>query len=110
MKARSDNPQRCPFDLFTPGWVRIVVEAPEQCRTGCHFDDAVQSEADQRHGPGDCPGDDGDETFDTVVADSEVFEPLAPANKVVPDWAENRHTAIISPPDEGRDIRSRTSN
>ena len=65
-------------------WFEIVVEPPEQCRPGGHFDDAVQSEADQRNGPGDCPGDDGDQTFEAVVCNREVFEPLAPANKVVP--------------------------
>jgi hypothetical protein len=67
--------------LFTPGVVKIVVKPPEQCRTGCHFNQAVQPEADQRDGPGDDSGDNRHQPFETVVADGEVFEPLAPANQ-----------------------------
>ena len=66
---------------FTPGVVKIVMEPPEQRRPGGHFDEAVQPETDQRDGPGDYPGDNGDQPFKTVVGDGEVFEPLAPANQ-----------------------------
>ena len=45
-EAPADELQRGPLYLFTPGWVRIVMQAPEQRRPGSHFDDAVQSEAD----------------------------------------------------------------
>jgi len=37
----------------------------------------VQAEADERDGPGNQSGGGGDETFDAVVGDGEVFEPLA---------------------------------
>src|SRR5579883_566826 len=45
------------------------------------------------------------QALDAVVADGEVFELTAPANKVVSGWTCNRHTAIIlarrsvTPPD-----------
>ncbi len=53
-----------PLHLFTPGSVQVVMEPPEQRRTGRHFDDAVQAEADQGYGTGDQPGDDGNQTFE----------------------------------------------
>jgi len=37
----------------TPGWIQIVMEPPEQSGPGCHFDQAVQAEANEGHGPGD---------------------------------------------------------
>ena len=59
------------------------MEPPEQCRPGRDFDQAVQAEADQGDGPGDQPGDDGDQTFGAVVGDGEVFELTTPANKML---------------------------
>ena len=95
-EAPADDSQRDPFNLFTAGMVEIVVEPPQQRRPGGHFDQAVQAEADQRNGPGDQPGDDGDQTFGAVVGDGEVFEPLAPANKPLPILsAGRRHWSII---------------
>ena len=92
MKHQPDDSQRGPFHLFTPGVVKIVVQPPKQRRPGSHFDQAVQAEADQGDRPGDNSGDDGDQTFGAVVGDGEVFEPLAPANKVMPIlFAGRRH-------------------
>ena len=60
-EAQAHDSQGGPLHPFTPGVVKIVVEPPEQCRPECHFDDAVQSEADQGDGPDDCPGDNRDQ-------------------------------------------------
>ena len=68
-EAPADDSQRGPLNLFTPGMVQIVVKPPEQRRPGRHFDQAVQAEADQRDGPGDQSGDDGNQTFGAVVGD-----------------------------------------
>ena len=38
---------------------------------------------DSGDGPGNCPGDYRDQPFETVVGDGEIFELLAPANKVL---------------------------
>src|ERR1035437_1524150 len=76
--------------------VQIVVEPPEQCRPGCHFDEAVQSETDQGDGPGYCPGANRDQPFESVVDDGEVFEPLAAANQFTAVWCGGgRHDSII---------------
>ena len=95
-EAPAHDSQRGPLHLFTPGMVQIVVEPPEQRRPGGHFDEAVQSEADQGDGPGDCPGDNRDQPFKTVVGDGEVFEPLAPANQFTAVWrGRGCHRSII---------------
>ena len=85
------------FNLFTPGLIQIMVESPQQCCPGPYLDGAVKSEAHQRNRPGDQSGDDGDETFEAVVADCEVFESLSPANEVSAILIDcSRHTTIIS--------------
>ena len=94
-EASAHDSYRGPLNLFTPGWVQIVMEPPEQCRPGGHFDDAVQSEANQGDGPGDCPGDDGNQPFKAVVANGEVFEPLAPANQFTAVWCDRGYHASI---------------
>ena len=95
-EAPAHDPQRLPLHRLTPGMVKIVVKSPEQCRPGGHFNEAVQSEPDERHGPGDCPGNDGNQPFDAVVGDGEVFEPLAPANQLSAAWRDRGcHHSII---------------
>ena len=64
------------------------MEPPEHSRPGCHFNHAVQAKTDERDGPLDQFGDDGDETFDAVVGDGEVFEPLAPSNQFTAVWRD----------------------
>ena len=82
-EAPADDSQRRPLDPFTPGSVEIVMESPEHRRPGRYFDQAVQAEADQRNGTGDQSGDDGDERFEAVPGDGEVFEALALANEIL---------------------------
>ncbi len=95
-KTRTHNSQGGSLDLFMPGVVKIVVEPPKQRRTGCHFDDAVQAKANERDRTSDQPGDDGDQTFGAVVGDGEVFEALAPANKILAILSAGcRHCFII---------------
>src|SRR5438128_1703407 len=56
----------------------IMMKPPEQRRPGGDFDDAVETEANERYGPGDQSGDDGDQAFETVVGNGEIFQ-SAPA-------------------------------
>ena len=65
-EAPAHDSQRGPLNLFTSGVAKIVVEPPEKRRPGRHFDEAVQTEADQGDEPGDQPGDNRDESFDGV--------------------------------------------
>jgi hypothetical protein len=90
-KARSDDSQGGPLNLLTPGCVQIVVEPPQQRSPGRDFDEAVEAEADQGNGTGDDSGENRDQPFETVVAGGEVFEFLAPTNKIVPSWNDSIH-------------------
>jgi hypothetical protein len=92
-----DGADGYPDTPVLPGVVQIVLEWPEQRRPGRDFDQAVQAEADQGNGPGDQPGDDGDQTFGAVVGDGEVFELTAPANKSLPILGVGCHHSSIIP-------------
>jgi hypothetical protein len=54
------NPHCNAFDVFTPVRIQVMMETPEQSCSGRDFDQAVQSESDQRDGPGYQPGDNRD--------------------------------------------------
>jgi hypothetical protein len=79
--------------------VKIVVEPPQQSRPGGHFNHAVQAETDERDGPGDQSGDDGNQTFGAVVDDGEVFEPLAPAYQFTAVRRDRDCHRFIIPPE-----------
>jgi hypothetical protein len=51
-------PQGDPLDCFAPRFVPVMVKPPEQRHPGCHFDNAVETEANERYRPGDQSGDD----------------------------------------------------
>ena len=55
------------------------MESPQECRSRRYFDQAIQTESDQRHGPGDHPSHDGGHSFEAVVTNGEVFQPPAAA-------------------------------
>jgi hypothetical protein len=75
------------------------VELPKQRRPRSHFNQAVQAEPDERDGSGDDSSDDGNQTFGAVVGDGEIFELLAPANKVSTILSAcSRHSSIIPEP------------
>jgi hypothetical protein len=91
--------------------VKIVVEPPQQSRPGGHFNHAVQAETDERDGPGDQSGDDGNQTFGAVVDDGEVFELTAPANKVVTGGGAGRYYPPPFQPNlKGSSVRFRHYN
>ena len=79
-EAPAHNPHCNAFNVFTPGRIQVMMEAPEQSCPGRDFDQAVQTKANQRDGPGDDSSYDGNQTFGAVVGDGEVLKPLAPAN------------------------------
>ena len=68
-EAHSDDPQRFPLNVFTPGWNKIVVKPPEQSDSRRDLDQAVQAETDERDGSGDDPGHNGDQRFEAIPDD-----------------------------------------
>ena len=55
--------------------------AAREARNQRRSDDAVEPEADEGDAPGGNPGDDGDDPFQGVVADGEIFQPHAAAQE-----------------------------
>jgi hypothetical protein len=53
------------------------LQPPEQCRPRCDLDNAIEAEPDQGYAPGNETGDDGDQPFEAVVGDGEIFKPAA---------------------------------
>src|SRR5207244_1581902 len=82
-EATSHDPQRDPLDRFTPGFVQIVMEPPKQGHPGRNLDQAVKAEADQGNGTGKESGNERNQSFSTVVGDSEVLQGAATLDKSV---------------------------
>ena len=91
-EAPSNNSQRDPLDRFTSGFIQIMVQPPEQSQARCDFNDAVQAEADERHGPGNQSGDEGNETFGAVVGDGKVLQIASTLDKLATVDCEDRHS------------------
>ena len=67
------------------------MEPPQESRPGCNLNRTVHAEGQERHRSGDQPGHNRDHTFEAVIADGEVFEPLASANKIRTNQANAIH-------------------
>jgi hypothetical protein len=53
------------------------LQPPEQRRPRCDLDNAIEAEPDQSYASGNKTGDDGDQPFEAVVGDGEIFKPAA---------------------------------
>src|SRR5579862_9748319 len=59
---------------FPAAHIGINGHAPQQGRSGSDFDEAVQAKTEQRNAAGQGSGGDGDQPFQQVPDDGEVFE------------------------------------
>jgi hypothetical protein len=61
------------------GWVEM--HSPKNSGSRCDFDEAVESETDQRNTSGNRARNDGDNSFEAIPNDGEILKALTSANK-----------------------------
>ena len=83
-KAAPDDPQGAPFEIFTAMRVRVHRHAPQEGRSRRHFDEAIHAETHQRNAPREYARANGNEPFEAIPHNREIFQVLTSLGQCLP--------------------------
>src|SRR6185437_1652223 len=69
------------LDAFATNFVDVCAKTPHRGSTRCDLDETVDAEADERNASGESTSDDRGESFERVVSDGGVAQPLPSSNE-----------------------------
>ena len=95
-EADGHNPERDPFDFLAVTFVGVGIDPPEQRGAGGDFDEAIHTKCDQRNAAGEYASEHGNEAFEAIPDDGEIFELLAAANQVLAVECQFGHIVSVS--------------